>query len=47
MITQHIHNIDLSVLALVSNGILAIGAVCFFVFGISMYRGRSEFNSQD
>ena len=43
VVTQHLHDIDLAVFALVSNGILTLGAVCFFVFGVGMYRGRSEF----
>lgn len=45
IIIQHIHDIELSVVALVSNGALTVGAVCFLVFGIGMYKGRSELSS--
>lgn len=43
VVVQHIHDIDLNLIAAISNAILSIGAICYFVFGVGMYFGRSEF----
>ena len=47
VIAQHIHDLDFALLALVSNGVLTIGAVCLFVFRAGMCQGRSEFVPED
>lgn len=47
VILQHVHDIDLAVFALISNSVLTIGAVCFIIFGVGMYRGSSEFAPQN
>ena len=46
-VVQHIHDFDLNFLALVSNVLLSIGAICYFAFGVGMYLGRSEFAPDD
>ena len=46
-VAQHIHDIDLNLIALICNVILSIRAVCYFVFGVGMYLGRSEFAPDD
>lgn len=47
LVIQHVRETDLFAFALISNGILTVGAVCFFIFGVGMYRSRSEFAPQD
>ena len=47
VIAQHIHGIDIGLLALIINGILMIGAVCYFILGLGMYQGRSELVPED
>lgn len=45
IVVQHIHDIDLNLITLISNVLLTIGAVCYFIFGVGMYFGRSAFAS--
>ena len=47
LVLQHFEGIDLLVFTLISSGVLTVGAVCFFIFGVGMYRGSSEFAPQD
>lgn len=47
LVLQHFEGIDLLIFALVSNGVLTVGAICFFIFGVGMYRGSSEFAPQE
>ena len=42
-IVQHFHGIDLNLITLISNVVLSVGAICYFIFGVGMYFGRSEF----
>ena len=42
LIVQHIHSIDLGLVAAFLAGILTLGAICYFVLGLGMYQGRSE-----
>ncbi|MDE2824455.1 MAG: hypothetical protein OXK79_13215 [Chloroflexota bacterium] len=46
-VVQHIHDIDLNLITAISNVILSIGALCYFIFGLGMYFGRSEFAADD
>ena len=42
IIIQHIHNVNISVILLISSGALFLGTVCYFVLGIGLYQGRRE-----
>ena len=46
-VAQHIHDIDIALITLISNGILTIGALCYLALGLGMYQGRSEFAPDD
>ena len=47
IVAEHIHDIDIALIALISNGILTIGALCYLALGLGMYQGRSEFVPDD
>ena len=40
IILQHIHDVNISVILLISSGALFLGTVCCFVLGIGLYQGR-------
>ena len=42
IILQHIHDVNISVMLLISSGALFLGTVCYFVLGIGLYKGRRE-----
>ena len=42
IILQHIHDVNISVILLISSGALFLGTVCYFVLGIGLYKGRRE-----
>ena len=42
LIAQHFPEYNLTTLVYISNTLLSIGGVCFFIVGLGMYRGRQE-----
>ena len=42
IILQHIHDVNISVILLISSGALFLGTVCYFVLGIGLYKGCRE-----
>ena len=42
LIAQHFPEYNLTMLVYINNLVLSIGAVCFFIVGLGMYRGREE-----
>ena len=45
--TQHLHDVDLGLFAMISSGLLLFGALWLLVIGIGMLQGRYEFTGED
>ena len=39
---EHFHDLSYNLLVLISGSVLVLGALCYFVIGLGMYRGRPE-----
>ena len=44
---QHFPEYDLTLLVYINNMVLSIGAICLFIIGLGMYRGREELVRQE
>ena len=44
---QHFPEYDLTLLVYINNMVLSIGAICLFIIGVGMYRGREELVQQE
>ena len=45
--TQHLHDVDLGLFAMISSGLLLFGALWLLIIGIGMLQGRYEFTGED